>query len=487
MNHHSPTRRLRNTILTILILAGLVSGYFWLRKQRYRIDAFEPQFTTVVRGDLTIPITSAGVIRPEQRIEIKSKASGEVIRIGLDPDSPHQQGTYLARSQDAVEGAIEIYRRARSADDGPAIWLDPDNPNHHGTFLREGDLINRGDLLIQLDPADERRSVERLEAEAKLARASVERARIEAEEAYPAQVRVAEVTRDRIKYEYDRVKEFEPGLTAPLEVERITRQYEEAQANLKLQQARLQQAKQEVIRAQANYDKAKITLDEARERLDETTIRAPIDGQVVRINTRVGEVIQGGKTTITGGTVLMVLADISNIYVTAEVDEADIGRVRDLVQADTSLAPATGDVPAASGKVSITADAFPQEEFEGVISRIRPEPQKTSYVTTYDVEILITSTNRHLLMLGMDANVSFTAQSVQNVLLLDRGAFKSRGGGEIGVYVPVTGTNGKEKPEFKPVKVGITDGARTQILTGLAEGDRVYTKLPLEQEEEEED
>jgi len=42
MNNHSPTRRLRKTILTVLILAGLVSGYFWLRKQRYRIEAFEP-------------------------------------------------------------------------------------------------------------------------------------------------------------------------------------------------------------------------------------------------------------------------------------------------------------------------------------------------------------------------------------------------------------------------------------------------------------
>ena len=80
-------------------------------------------------------------------------------------------------------------------------------------------------------------------------------------------------------------------------------------------------------------------------------------------------------------------------------------------------------------------------------------------------------------MLGMDATVSFTAQSVTDVLLLKRDAFKSKNG-EVGVYVPVALPDGSEKAEFRPVKRGLTDGLNTQIISGLNENDRVYTRLP---------
>ncbi|MFQ6048857.1 MAG: efflux RND transporter periplasmic adaptor subunit, partial [Phycisphaerae bacterium] len=240
---------------------------------------------------------------------------------------------------------------------------------------------------------------------------------------------------------------------------------------------------------EATYQQALITLRDAKQRLKETTIYAPIDGQITRINTQVGEVIQGGKTTITGGTVLMVLADISRLYVIAEVDEADIGRVRDLLSDPNGPGPATNpaDLPSASGQVTITVDAFQGESFVGMISRIKPEPKKASNVTTYDVQVVLTSPNRRKLMLGMQADVTFTAQSLHNVLLVDNDALRSNALGQVGVYVPVLGPDGEQRPEFRPVKRGLTDGSRTQILAGLEPGQRVYTKLPIRQETSEQE
>jgi HlyD family secretion protein len=232
------------------------------------------------------------------------------------------------------------------------------------------------------------------------------------------------------------------------------------------------------------------------------------------VNTHVGEVIQGGKTTITGGTVLALVAEVDKIYVKTEVDEADIGVVRELAPefARPQLAarsasdggpsdagpsgaePAPGgdesdEVPIATGsKVKITVEAFRDEDFHGVIERIYPEPKKASAVVTYIVDVLITSSNREKLMLGMHADVEFTAKSVHNAVLVSRDAIK-RGpnGKDLGVYIPTVGPNGKPgDPKFVKCRFGLDNGLFAEVIEGLKEGDVVYTQVPGKTEREEE-
>jgi len=482
-------RTIRNLLIAAVVVGGLVAGYLWLRKQKYEFSITLPEFSTIVRGDLNITITASGVVRPVNRVEVKSKASGEIIRIGLDPDDPNQKGTFLEDTAGALI-RLDVYSKARGQT--IPVGLDPDDPNHRGTYLYEGDIIRPGQLLIQLDPADERRSVRLRQADAKLAKAALDKARIEAEQGAVARVEAAQISYDLIDWEYERKMrpELRDAIT-PEEKRRIDSRRGQAAAELDSTKAQREQARQDVARAEAAFDQAQTALEEAQERLDETTIRNTLDGriQITRINTRVGEVIQSGVTTITGGTVLMVLADIGQLLVTADVDESDIGRVRRLIDPDgdwaTSTAPA--DLPTASGQATISVDAFPNETFTGTIARIRPEPDKTANVTTYAVDILVTSPNRDKLMLGMDATVEFTAQSLHNVLLVELDAVKSNDTGQIGVYVPIAGADGQEEPEFLPVERGINDGVRVQILAGAQEGQRVYTRLPVSLEPEEED
>ncbi|HUW84423.1 MAG TPA: HlyD family efflux transporter periplasmic adaptor subunit [Phycisphaerae bacterium] len=480
-------RTIRNLLIAAVVVAGLVAGYLWLRKQKYEFSITMPEFTTIVRGDLNITITASGVVRPVNRVEVKSKASGEIIRIGLDPDDPNQQGTFR---NDPTGAPIQLDVRSKARGTTISVGLDPDDPNHRGTFLYEGDIVHPGQLLIQLDPADERRSVRLRQADAKLAKAALDKARIEAEQGALARIETAQISYDLAEWEYER--KMRPELSdaiTPEEKRRVKSRVDDAKAKLDSAKAQLEQARQDVARAEATYDQAQTALEEAQERFDETTIRNTLDGQIqiTRINTRVGEVIQSGVTTITGGTILMVLADIGQLLVTADVDESDIGRVRRLIDPDgdwgTATAPA--DLPTASGQATISVDAFPNETFTGAIARIRPEPDKTANVTTYAVEILVTSPNRDKLMLGMDATVEFTAQSLHDVLLVEIDAVKSSDTGQIGVYVPVAGADGQEKPEFQPVERGINDGIRVQILAGAQEGQRVYSRLPVSLEGEE--
>jgi len=92
----------------------------------------------------------------------------------------------------------------------------------------------------------------------------------------------------------------------------------------------IQQAEEDIISAQANLTEAQKALEDSKQRLKETTIVAPTNAMVYSILRKEGEMIQSGTASLTGGTAIMYLADISSMFVMAQVDEADIGAIRDI-------------------------------------------------------------------------------------------------------------------------------------------------------------
>jgi len=486
---------LKKAITAAVIGLLLVGGYYWLSKQKIRLSVFEGKTVVAKRGDLVIPINASGLIEPAMRVMIKSKASGEVSRI----------------------------------------------------YVEEGDLVRKGQLLLELDPADEQRSVERAQAEADRAYATLLKSSINLWQQivdYPislaranANLAAAEARLAKLKWQYEKTLEsYNRKAASELELQLARASYEEAQANVDLawaeveaaynRRAFIESAKEDVELAKASYEATLKTLEDAQQRLKETKVYSPIDGMVVKINTRVGEVIQSGKTSLTGGTVLMELADISNLYVVAQVDEADIGTVLQIAppaarpgmqrfaaasepSASRSAQPNSAAPPArqprenpaatatqqvddmvterlpAGKPVKITVEAFRDETFEGVIEQVSPEPLRSQSVVTYDVKIRLISPNRYKLLLGMQADVEFTAESVKNAILIPIDAVKRGPDGQLGVYVPVPSPDGTgEKPEFRKCKFGLDDGAYIEVLKGLTEGERVYTKLPAKTPQE---
>jgi hypothetical protein len=136
--------------------------------------------------------------------------------------------------------------------------------------------------------------------------------------------------------------------------------------------------------------------------------------------------------------------------------------------------------------VKVEVEAYREDEFHGYIERIYPEPKKSASVVTYFVDILLTSENRGKLALGMQAEVTFTAQSVNNVLLVRHDAIKKEDD-RLGVYVPRK-VEGKPDPvpEFVPCRFGLDNGSYAEVIHGdLKEGDTVYVKLPRSAGDEE--
>jgi len=447
---------MKNVIIGILLLTTVVAGYIAaINTFRLELEGLKGKLATVERGDIALPINATGEVKSAYRIEIKAEASGEV---------------------------IEITRQA-------------------------GDRVKDGETLIRLQKDDEQRSVDRAEQELEIAAAKLEATRLSLKQAETADLENAQANVERLAAAVELAKFRLDKLAALAEHQRNDEEILQRETTYKGQLAELAAAraalkgaelaipltKQTVRQAEAAFQTAQTTLGDAAKRLTKTDIISPIDGVVADIRTQIGEVIQGGKTTLTGGTVLAILLDADDLIVRAEVDEADIGRV-------LSIAPpwaqpgrdSSVKMPANLRDVAetiehrpvITVESFRDEEFEGVIERIYPEPRILSGVVTYLVDVVIISENRSKILTGMRADVEFTSDHAEDVLLCPNEAIREGEGGRLGVHVPKKGSRPDQREtEFIPCEFGLDNGNVSEVLTGLAEGASVYTKLPVKKDE----
>lgn len=449
---------MKNLIIFVLFGITLITGYIAATSRlRLNLEGLEGKTAKVTRGNLTLPINATGEVRPLRRVEIKSEASGEVI-------------------------AIAKYA---------------------------GDRVKAGDLLIRLNKDDEQRSVDRARQELQVAEARLAIAKITLEQARTADLKAAEaqvaqlapnVELNTFKLKKNlglpaEVRNAEEDIARKTILENSEAQLAAARANEEKARLNIPRMEEQVKQEQAAFEAAQATVGDALKRLMKTDIVVPIDGVVADIKAQIGEVIQGGKTTFTGGTVLAVVLDTDTLLVRGEVDESDIGRVLAIappwakpghdgtVTMPSDLKQALSQTP---HPPTITVESFRDQEFTGVIQRIYPEPKSISNVITYLVDVIITSDNRTILLPGMRADVRFTADHAENVVLCPNEAIREGPDGRLGVFIPKPGASSTEREtEFVATKLGLDDGNNVEIRDGIAEGAVVYTKLPVQHEKDE--
>jgi HlyD family secretion protein len=455
--------------IILLAVAGLIAGVWWYLSTYVRVTPiwYQPKFGAASRGDIRVPITATGLIEPNERIEVKSKASGEVI------DIPVKEGTY----------------------------------------------VRKGDVLLVLKKTDEQRKFDSANAELSREQALLAQAKISVDEAKASIVRseaeIARLTAECTVSEYDLNKiesyrKSDPGTYAEQELV-IARGRQDgnvalkrsAEAQLLVAQAAVPKAEQSIKLQEAAVVIAQTQLGDAQERLDETTIVAKQDALVTDVRVKISEVIQGGMNTFTGGTVVMYLADVSRKKVVARVDESDYGRVLRISPLNAlpetpglreAAAASAAEMEKRSGKVRLTVDAFPEEDFEGVIERVEPQGKlnQGAAIIQYNVHVAITDPKAHELPLGAQAQVEFTVESATNTLRVPAEAVKNYQG-QRGVWLEVPPQRGSTEQwgkKFVTCRFGITDGEYTQVLEVVGEGPlkdgtKVYTKLPREPEKQE--
>ena len=227
------------------------------------------------------------------------------------------------------------------------------------------------------------------------------------------------------------------------------------------------QAKEQVASSKENVQKAQTNLSYA-------TITSPIDGTVISKSVEEGQTVAASFNT---PELFTIAKDLTNMQVVANVDEADIGGVKE------------GD------RVTFTVDAYPDDTFEGTVKQVRLEATTTNNVVTY--EVVISAPNADLkLKPGLTANVTIYTQERSGVLAVANKALRFTPTKEtVGKDMKIVDCKGKNKVwtlsdktlTAHPVTIGQTDGVHTEIIKGIRKGQKIVTEIIVNTPEEEED
>ena len=225
------------------------------------------------------------------------------------------------------------------------------------------------------------------------------------------------------------------------------------------------QAKEQVASSRENVQRAQTNLGYA-------TITSPIDGTVVSKSVEEGQTVAASFNT---PELFTIAKDLTNMQVVANVDEADIGNVKE------------GD------RVTFTVDAYPDDTFEGTVKQVRLEATTTNNVVTY--EVVISAPNADLkLKPGLTANVTIYTQERSGVLAVANKALRFTPTKEtVGKDMKIVDCKGKNKVwtlngntlTAHPVTIGQSDGINTEITKGLKQGDKIVAEIVVNVPEEE--
>jgi HlyD family secretion protein len=267
---------------------------------------------TAERRTIEVSVGSTGVVEPLAIVEVKSKASGEVLDL-----------------------RVEV-----------------------------GDLVEPGTLMVRIDPRTVSNDLAQREAELK---AALSRREIAMSQMARAESLLAKGT---------------------------------------FTQLDLEQASLDLANAESDVVSGQVSVENARIAVDDTDVRAPILGTVIQKPVEIGQVISSPTRDVSGGSLLLQMADLSEVQIRALIDETDIGKIRSGMAATVEVA------------------AYPNQPFQGEVVKIEPQAVVEQNVTMFAV--LISIDNRDgLLMPGMNAEVDILIASSEDVVSIPISALRT--------------------------------------------------------------
>jgi HlyD family secretion protein len=384
-------------IVGVLVLAAGGAVGYQINKKKHA--GVEVRMEQVKRRDLVSAVTASGKIEAKTSVDISADITGRIIRLAV----------------------------------------------------REGDLVTKGQFLIQIDPAQYQAAVSRAQGV------------VASTEATLAQTRANLDQASRSWYRARQLSQLGPNLIAPETAEQAKTSYEVAQATFQATRAQLEQSR--------------ASLQEARDNLAKTRLTSPISGRVVRLAVEEGEVAVPGTFSRETG-LLMTIADLSVILAKVQVDETDVVRL------------------AANDSVQVTIDAYPDTNFLGRVTKISHSAKLTPTQTAsgsndravdFDVEVtldnpprdvrpdlsctarMVTDTRDQALSIPIIALTVRDHERVPNENPnVDTTKLKRLGKEAEGVFVVRDGV-----ATFRPVKVGIAGDEYFEVVDGLREGETI--------------
>ena len=317
-------------------------------------------------------------------------------------------------------------------------------------FVDINQIVHKGQVLAQLDQQEI------------LAQVAAQKAQLAAAEANVVTYN-ANIEQDRVnaaapdlpmyKSTYDRnLAMSNDGIVSKQTLDDAQRNYVAAQnkrdssvAQISVDQAKLKQAQAQVQQAQAS-------LDQLNEQLSYTTLVSPMDGVVLSRDVEIGDAVSSILVLGSTATLVMTLGDTTQVYVQGKVDEADIGSVY------------------LGQPARIRVESFPNKTFNGKVTKIAPLGVEKDNVTTFEVRVSIDNPTGEL-KANMTANAEVLITEHKNALTVPEQSVIYDNQKNAFVFLP--DPKQKDGQRKISVKVGISNGSKTEILDGLKEGETV--------------
>jgi HlyD family secretion protein len=310
--------------------------------------------------------------------------------------------------------------------------------------------VNAGDVLVELDREQLAAALRGAEANLQAARASLEASEAQLKKnVVEAEGPDAEFARRA----YARAQTlFAQNLIAQSALDDAHGLVEVATNRKRAAESQLVVSEARVAEARAQVAQAKAAADRAAEDVANATIRAPIRGTVLSRDVEIGSPVSSILNLGANATLVMTLGDIDQVFVRGKVDEADIGRVR------------------LGQPARIRVETFKDKMFDGRVTQISPMGVEKDNVTSFEVRVSIDNAGKEL-KANMTANAEIVLEEHANALILPEAAvtYDAQKNAFVDRAAPGTKT-GRTKT---PVKVGVSNGTKIQIVDGLKPGDKV--------------
>ena len=492
---------------TLLIGGGIMAGFLLAGFYFWGDDSGTAQYLTarVERGNLRNTVTATGALQAVTTVQVGSQASGTISALYADFNSVVKKGQIIAQldpsvSKAQVEQARANLQQAQASltqakaavtnaragiSDAQAKSLAAKSTVQNNQAGVSASEANVAVLKAQQDDA-----LSLLKQQESLLKAGVI-----AQRDYDIAMTAYKTAEARYNQAVAQLNQSKLG-----EQSSATAGIAQSQAAVEQSKSQLQQAQAQVEQNAAQVQQAQAALSLAQVNLSHTTITSPIDGIVVSRDVNVGQTV---AASLSAPTLFTIANDLTQMQVIANIDQADIGLVEQ------------------AKSVKFSVDAFPGKEFDGQIQEMRLNPTNVQNVVTYNVVINVNNPEQTLKP-GMTANLTITIDERNNVLKVPNSALRFRpqnannqsgnnAGGNAGGqgqrrrgqgdgqqggnaaggnenFAPasapvlpgqtrivwVLGQDGKPQP--RRIKVGLSDGASTEVVEGnLNEGDMVIT------------
>jgi HlyD family secretion protein len=317
-------------------------------------------------------------------------------------------------------------------------------------LVEAGDRVKKGQLLAQLDKEEITAQVAQSEAELQAADASLKAAQADYER---AKVDAEGPDVPPLKRAYERAQGMaKEGVVSESALDDAEKNYTMALNKQNVAKAQLVVLRAKVAQSEATVAQDRAHLKQLKEQLSYTDIESPIDGVVLSRDVEMGDAVSSILVLGSSATLVMTLGDTSEVYVKGKVDESDIGKVY------------------LGQPARIKVESFKDKSFQGKVTRISPMGVEKDNVTTFEVRVSINNPGGEL-KAEMTANAEILLEEHKNVLQIPEGAILYDKDKKASVEIPdPKGKDGKRKIA---VNIGISNGAKTELLGGLKEGDEV--------------